>query len=124
MVPMIWKQANVYAKDIGQDLIVHKLYVVWIVDQMAFVNRANAVVILVGQAIFAISYHAMPDVPNMVNARTALVYAHKDGMEDIALYLDVKTVVRDTVSALWRMANIDVIALKDGLVQIVQLHWK
>ena len=49
MVIMILKQLLVCVTVTGLDLIVHKLYVVWIVDQMEFVSRHDVVAILAGR---------------------------------------------------------------------------
>lgn len=89
----------------------------------------------------------------MDNARTELVYAHRDGMENIAHYVSVvvlsvfrmkflnfgnhlnfcfffdrqlvaKMDVHVMDSVLWTMENTDVIALKVGPGQIVPFHWR
>ena len=44
----IWKLALAFATVIGPDMIAHKLFVVWIADQMEFVNPQDAVVTLDG----------------------------------------------------------------------------
>lgn len=44
----IWRLARVFAIDIGRVTIVHKLFAVWIVDQMEFVSRRVVAAILVG----------------------------------------------------------------------------
>jgi hypothetical protein len=54
---------------------------------MEFASRQNVVAIQAGRVHCVNNSHAIPDVAFMVNARTALACAHKDGTENIVLYV-------------------------------------
>lgn len=56
---------------------------------MESVNQVNVDVIQDGQEIYVINYHVTADVQSMVNARTVLVFALKDGMDVIVHYVSL-----------------------------------
>lgn len=59
--------------------------VAWIVDRMAFVKMVNVAVMLDLLEVFVINCRAMPDVPNMDNAKMEHVFVHRVGMDAIVL---------------------------------------
>lgn len=66
-----------------------QLFVAWIVDRTEYVSPESVAVMLVMLEIYAINCLVTNAVPNMVNVKTALVSARKDGMGVIALCVSI-----------------------------------
>lgn len=108
----------------GRGLIVHKLYVAWIVVRTGFVNQVVAGVISGGLEAYVISSLATQDARNMANAKMELAFVHKDGMDDTVLYRVVKMDVLAMVNVHSKMASIAASVLKAGLEMTALFHWR
>lgn len=87
----IWKLALAFATVIGPDMIAHKLFVVWIADQMEFVNPQDAVVTLDGLEHYVNNWLVTPAVLLTDNVKMELASVHKDGTENTARCVSFQT---------------------------------